>query len=95
MANRAEYLLLQTAIERAGLVRVPVNARSTAHELEVIAADCEPAALFYDRTTADRVAASKPSTLWSARVDGEEAQNGPATALRAERSTRPCSTARR
>ena len=78
MANRAEYLLLQTAIERAGLVRVPVNARSTAHELEVIAADCEPAALFYDRTTAERVAA--PARRWTARVDGEEAHNGPAFA---------------
>ena len=33
MANRPEYLILQCAIERAGLVRVPVNARSTAHEL--------------------------------------------------------------
>jgi acyl-CoA synthetase (AMP-forming)/AMP-acid ligase II len=29
MSNRAEYLMLQIAIERAGLVRVPVNARST------------------------------------------------------------------
>src|SRR5512141_869902 len=58
MANRPDYLLLQCAIERAGLVRVPVNARSTAHELDVILADCEPAALFYDSTTADRVSAA-------------------------------------
>ena len=54
MANRAEYLLLQCAIERAGLVRVPVNARSTAHEVGVLLADCEPAALFHDETTAER-----------------------------------------
>ena len=58
MANRPDYVLLQCAIERAGLVRVPVNARSTAHELGVILADCEPAVLFYDSTTADRVAAA-------------------------------------
>jgi len=66
MANCAEYLLLQCAIERAGLVRVPVNARSTAHELAAIVADCEPGALFCDRSTADRVA---PGTLWTLRVD--------------------------
>ena len=70
MANCAEYLLLQCAIERAGLVRVPVNARSTAHELAAIVADCEPAALFHDRSTADRVA---PGQLWTVRVDGDPA----------------------
>ena len=78
MANRPEYVLLQCAIERAGLVRVPVNARSTAHELGVIVADCEPAVLFYDSTTADRVAAAKGAErLWRVQVDGEIAQGGP------------------
>src|SRR3974390_3947454 len=45
MANRSDYVILQCAIERAGLVRVPVNARSTDNELAVIADDCEPAPL--------------------------------------------------
>jgi len=30
MSNRAEYLLLQFALERAGLVRVPLNMRYNA-----------------------------------------------------------------
>ena len=78
MANRPEYLILQCAIERAGLVRVPVNARSTAHELGVILADCEPAVLFYDQTTADRVTAAKGvEGLWRAQVDGDVANGGP------------------
>lgn len=68
MANCAEYLLLQCAIERAGLVRVPVNARATAHELAAIVADCEPEALFCDRSTADRVA---PGPRWTVSVDDE------------------------
>jgi acyl-CoA synthetase (AMP-forming)/AMP-acid ligase II len=80
MANRAEYLLLQCAIERAGLVRVPVNSRSTAHEVQVIAADCEPQAVFYDATSADRVAQLErvQPGLWTARVDAAEARGGPA-----------------
>jgi len=78
MANRSDYVILQCAIERAGLVRVPVNARSTAYELGVIVADCEPAALFYDGTTADRVAAAKGvDVLWRVRVDGDVAEGGP------------------
>jgi acyl-CoA synthetase (AMP-forming)/AMP-acid ligase II len=55
MANRAEYLLLQLALERAGLVRVPLNARYTAFEVAQIVKDCDAAAIFYDRTTAARV----------------------------------------
>jgi len=78
MTNRPDYVLLQCAIERAGLVRVPVNARSTAHELDVILADCQPAALFYDSTTSDRVAAATGvEKLWNAQVDGEAARGGP------------------
>lgn len=90
MANRPEYLLLQSAIERAGLVRVPVNARATAHELATLVADCTPAALFHDRGTADRVAAADlPRALWTAPVDTftrEGTRNGPAFA---ELSTSP------
>jgi acyl-CoA synthetase (AMP-forming)/AMP-acid ligase II len=78
MANRPEYVLLQCAIERASLVRVPVNARSTAHELGVILADCEPAVMFYDQMTADRVTAAKGvEGLWRVQVDGDVANGGP------------------
>jgi acyl-CoA synthetase (AMP-forming)/AMP-acid ligase II len=77
MANRPEYVLLQCAIERAGLVRVPVNARSTAHELGIILADCEPAVLFYDVTTADRVAATQGAErVWRAQVDDTVGHGG-------------------
>ena len=66
MANCAEYLLLQCAIERAGLVRVPVNSRATAYELGEIAADCEPAALFYDRASAERAGTV---SIWSLAIE--------------------------
>ncbi|MDP2411527.1 MAG: AMP-binding protein [Pseudolabrys sp.] len=79
-ANCAEYLLLQCAVERAGLVRVPVNARSTTHELDAILADCEPGVLFYDSATADRIEGSKTSGLWCANVDTQDAINGPSFA---------------
>lgn len=52
MANRAEYVMAQLALERAGLVRVPVNARSTASEIARLVADCEAALLICDRNTA-------------------------------------------
>src|SRR5262245_31655756 len=79
MAHRAEYLLLQCAIERAGLVRVPVNARSTAHEVGVILADCTPAALFCDATSAERARAAAKAThpMWTSQVDGTGAHGGP------------------
>jgi acyl-CoA synthetase (AMP-forming)/AMP-acid ligase II len=69
MANCPEYLLLQCALERAGLVRVPVNARSTAHELQAIVADCEPRALFHDAACADRVSAQ--DDLLKVRLESE------------------------
>jgi len=75
MANRAEYLLLQMAIERAGLVRVPVNARSTVHDLRLIVGDCTPAAIFHDATTAARVAeATGDHGPRAVQVDGDDAE---------------------
>lgn len=56
MKNSAEYLLLQTAIERAGLVRVPLNVRYTALEVESLLKDCEAAAILHDAHTAAAVA---------------------------------------
>ncbi len=51
MTNRAEYVMAQLALERAGLIRVPVNARSTAGEIARLIADCEAALLICDRHT--------------------------------------------
>jgi acyl-CoA synthetase (AMP-forming)/AMP-acid ligase II len=48
MANRAEMILLSLAIEAAGLVRVPLNARLTTLEAERVLADCEPALVVTD-----------------------------------------------
>ncbi len=87
--NRPEYILLQCAVERAGLVRVPVNARSTAHELAVLIADCEPAALFHDAATADRIPAGSNDALWLAQVDGTQARGGPTFATLAAEPAEP------
>jgi acyl-CoA synthetase (AMP-forming)/AMP-acid ligase II len=48
MANSAEMIIASWALEMAGLVRVPLNARSTVHEVGRILADCEPALLIAD-----------------------------------------------
>lgn len=71
MRNRGEYLLLQLALERAGLARVPLNARYTAYEVAQIASDCEAAALFFDATTADRAEPLSGSRMFLCNVDGE------------------------
>src|SRR5690606_35044329 len=52
MTNRAEYAMAQLALERAGLVRVPVNARSTPAEIGRIIKDCDAALLLCDQSTA-------------------------------------------
>lgn len=77
MANRAEFLLLQVAIERAGLVRVPVNARYTAFEVANLLADCEASAMFFDADTAERAAKVEAPGLWRCRVDDPAADGGP------------------
>jgi acyl-CoA synthetase (AMP-forming)/AMP-acid ligase II len=80
MSNRAEYLLLQFAVERASLVRVPINARSTANDLQVILIDCGATALFCDMATFDRTteALKIAPAIWMARVDSDIAEHGPA-----------------
>lgn len=79
MANRAEYMLLQFALERAGLVRVPLNLRFTHHEVATILQDCAAAAVFHDGATADRVVelAGEFGALWWCPVDASTASNGP------------------
>ena len=76
MPNRAEYLILQLALERAGLVRVPLNMRYTAYDVEAIVEDCGAAAVFADASTiarAERIAAGE---RWIVDLDGD-AENGP------------------
>lgn len=80
MSNRPEYILLQFALEQAGLVRVPLNMRFTAREVETIIEDCGASAVFFDSVTSDRataLASGRPG-LWWCQVDGRDAMNGPA-----------------
>lgn len=76
MRNRGEYLVLQLALERAGLVRVPINARFTAMEVERIVEDCGAEAVFFDPGTADRIAGLQGSGIWLCEVGGSEAEGG-------------------
>jgi acyl-CoA synthetase (AMP-forming)/AMP-acid ligase II len=76
MPNRAEYLLLQLALERAGLVRVPLNARYTAFEVAQVAGDCDSSAIFFDASTADRVVDLRRPGLLLCNVEGGS-DNGP------------------
>jgi len=78
MANRPEYIFLQLALERAGLVRVPLNARFTVHEAVAILENCEATALFFDSFTSPRASdvSRRMPTLWCCQVDGEDAVNG-------------------
>lgn len=76
MVNRAEYLILQLAVERAGLVRVPLNMRYTAYEVERTLEDCSAAAVFADPTTIGRTAGIEDNDIWIVDVDGD-AMGGP------------------
>ncbi|WP_180375563.1 AMP-binding protein [Mesorhizobium sp. 8] len=78
MGNRADYLFLQAAIERAGLVRVPVNGLATAHDVALIDADCAPGAIFHDRAAAARIPTR--DGLWRICVEGDTAHGGPSYA---------------
>ncbi|MHA3794439.1 AMP-binding protein [Sphingomonas sp. YL-JM2C] len=70
MANRAEYLMLQFAIERAGLVRVPINARSPLPEVRHILEDSGAEAVFCDSGTLDIVRqALGGRNVWTTTVD--------------------------
>lgn len=79
MSNRAEYMVLQFALERAGLVRVPLNMRFTRHEAVAIVKDCAAAAVFFDAATADRAdpLSGEFASAWFCRVDADEALRGP------------------
>jgi acyl-CoA synthetase (AMP-forming)/AMP-acid ligase II len=69
MRSSPEHLLLQMAIERAGLVQVPLNVRYTAMEVASLLKDCEAAAILHDRHGAAAVADRK---LWQIAVVGPD-----------------------
>lgn len=70
MRNRVEFIVLQLACERAGLVRVPVNRLYTGGEVARICKAAQPAALFYDDETAARVA--ELDGTWPCSVDAPD-----------------------
>ena len=73
MRNRIEYVLLQLACERAGLVRVPVNRLYTRGDVARIVESARPVALFYDADTAARACALELADgPWLCSVDEEE-----------------------
>lgn len=76
MKNRAEYLILQLALERAGLVRVPLNALYTTHEVEKIIEDSEASAIFFDAATEQRLKGLAARGLWLCHVESD-AVGGP------------------
>lgn len=78
MRNRPDYMFLQAAIERAGLVRVPINGLATARDVALIDVDCAPGAIFFDAAAAGRSPVREG--LWRVGVDGGEASGGPSYA---------------
>lgn len=76
MQNRAEYLVLQLAIERAGLVRVPLNMRYTAYEVANVAEDAGLGAVFFDCFTADRLSGLAQREIWLCQIDSDNATGG-------------------
>lgn len=61
MKNRAEYVVAQIALERAGLVRMPVNYRATAHELAALVERFSPALALTDRAGRERLPGGLPA----------------------------------
>jgi acyl-CoA synthetase (AMP-forming)/AMP-acid ligase II len=59
LTNGLPAVLLHFAIPRAGLVRVPINARYTAYELKKIVDHCAASLIFYDRHTEECVDQAK------------------------------------
>lgn len=78
MTNRPEYIFLQLALERAGLARVPLNARFTTLEACLILEDCGADALFFDSFTSDCTSGVtlRMPKLWCCQVDNDHVANG-------------------
>jgi len=71
MGNRAEYLILQLALERSGMARVPLNMRYTAYEVARVVDDCGAKAVFFDASTAGRLGGLADQDVWLCQVDGD------------------------
>jgi acyl-CoA synthetase (AMP-forming)/AMP-acid ligase II len=76
MQNRAEYLILQLALEYAGLVRVPLNMRYTAYEAKRVIEDCGASMVLCDSSTAGRLDDLEDGRLWVCTIGGA-AKGGP------------------
>lgn len=75
MSNRAEAIMLQFALERASMVRVPINFRYTAHEVKTLTSHCGAAAVFYDAECAEKVrGAELPVEVKAIMADTSDAQ---------------------
>lgn len=75
MQNRAEAIMLQFALERASMVRVPINFRYTAHELKTLSLHCGAAAIFHDADCAEKVsAADLPASVQCIQVDSSDSR---------------------
>ena len=74
MNNCADYIVLQLALERVGIVRVPMNARLTAIEAAAIVNDCGASAVFCDQDTSLRMA--DVANIWICPIDGGATTNG-------------------
>jgi len=75
MGNCAEFLMLSTAAEIAGLVRVPLNARYSRADVAAVLADCSPALVAADASRASRLPKDQPavaigSSEWAALLAG-------------------------
>jgi len=72
MSNRVDAVFLQFALERAGLIRVPVNARYTGRDLALLMLDCEASAVFCDQSCTLAVdVAELPKNIEVILVDDE------------------------
>lgn len=72
MSNRAEYLILQLALERSGMVRVPLNMRYTAYEVARVVDDCGAKAVFVDSSTIARLGGIIDTNVWICQVDCDD-----------------------
>ncbi|MCD8516022.1 MAG: AMP-binding protein [Burkholderiaceae bacterium] len=73
MSNRVEAVFLQFALERARLIRVPVNARYTGHDLALLMRDCHASAVFFDEVCKPEVLrAQLPAAVEQVCVDGSD-----------------------
>jgi acyl-CoA synthetase (AMP-forming)/AMP-acid ligase II len=71
MQNCAEYPILQLALEQAQLVRVPLNSRYTALEVERVVEHCGAKGVFCDHSTIETAAGIARAGVWVCQVDGE------------------------